>query len=259
MNKYEIAARLAAHDIYDGEIVKYIARTSSRLREDCDGCDDCNNAPLAVLKEIQEGKRYDANLARGEAEKYEAVLAEIEAAESPEPAPDDAPCAFPGCKVPRQHNYHCKEEIGVCLGGHTPMLGAHPYEPAQSAMRYASGEAPMVGDVVSIRESADPNAYCDSATVSEVSRSFVYFGEARDRAVISQCTLVRRADTPEEAKDEGVDREPVRSIHAAKCLLEAMRALNECLFWDRTREGHDYWRGIYDRLRELAATAEAAK
>lgn len=132
------------------------------------------------------------------------------------------------------------------------MLGAHPYEPAP-VMRYASGEVPMVGDVVSIRESAVPNAYCDSATVSEASRPFVYFGEARDRAVISQCTLILRADTPEEAKDGDLH------LSHPERLTEAAAVIRSAFTWDNTREGFDFWSIVYGRLRELAQKAQAAK
>ncbi len=211
MNKYEIAARLAAHDIYDGEIVKYIARTSSRLREDCDGCDDCNNAPLAVLKEIQEGKRYDANLARGEAEKYEAVLAEIEAAEKPEPASDDAPY------------------------------------PEQPAMRYASGEEPIVGDEVRSKINGLPYQ------ITEVREKTVVCRHHLQPCSPDIFVLIRRAEAPEEAKDGDLHLSlPERLRDAANCI-------RECFLQPAGSEYVGIWGAVYDRLLEIAATAEAAK
>lgn len=254
LNKYEIAARLAAYGIDDEEIRGFLEAV---LLDDI----DTDDAPRTIFAEFVDAKRATASTYEAQARRarvacnsFEAVLAEIEAAENPEPASDDAPCAR--CDNPADDALHDHSDCSDPF--HEPNTLCHPYQPAQPVMRYASGEVPMAGDVVRFfyDDEEEPQLF----TVRKIhDNGKLVFFDGGNHGQVNWHTLVRRADTPEEAKDEGVDREPVRSIHAAKCLLEAMRALNECLFWDRTREGHDYWRGIYDRLRELAATAEAAK
>lgn len=148
LNKYEIAARLAAYGIDDEEIRGFLEAV---LLDDI----DTDDAPRTIFAEFVDAKRATASTYEAQARRarvacnsFEAVLAEIEAAEKPDAASDD---------------------------------------------------------------------------------------------------------TPEEAKGGNLRaRNPER-------LRDAAYSICEGIVWSGTREGHAYWKIVFDRLREIAATAETAK
>lgn len=179
MNKYELAARLAAHGLDDDEIRSAIFLMGDDAKAE-------SNFRILASTQQRNTERLERSLesARKHYEPFAAVLAEIEEAENPEPASDDVLCA-------RCDHSDCSDP------SHEPNTPCHPFQPAQGTMRYASGEEPAKdGDLRAtypdkLRGAADSivSAFSWNAT----REGFDYWARIHDR-------LLEIAATAEDAK-----------------------------------------------------------